>query len=319
MVITCHSYGPYDPLLLIGSSGKLVMPIFFFLSGLLITQSIEHSSSNRNFLWRRALRIYPGAWLAILVSACVIGPLVTTLPLRTYFTHPLFFQYLSNCFLVKVYFYLPGVFEHSIVGPFVNSSIWSLSLEIKLYILLVFTTFIPKKICIPLTAIVVLLLVIIGEFFYSPVETRLKDLLSNQFVLSSYTDYTVYFLVGNLCYYLHRHITIRNYWLPVIVVAWAAVLHSPFEDLIYFLLLPASVLFFSANQIKWIHAINPKADLSYGIYLWAFPAEQLITNYLHPANLTISFFLILLFITPIAFFSWTIVEKPALGLKRKIR
>jgi peptidoglycan/LPS O-acetylase OafA/YrhL len=319
MVITSHCYGYHDPLILIGGGSQIAMPVFFFLSGLLVAQSLDHSSSNLNFLWKRALRLYPGACLVILISACAIGPLITTLPPGTYFSHPLFFQYLLTCFLVQVYYFLPGVFQHSVLGPSVNASLWSLSLELKLYIALVLSTFIQKKSRIPLTATAILILFIIGTFFSSPTERQLKDIFSTNFVLYPYTELSVYFLIGNLCYYFRSRITIRNYWLPVILVTWWPGFHSPFSDLAGFLLIPALVLFFSASQTKWIHTITPKPDLSYGLYVWAFPTEQLVTNYLHPTNLTIRFLLVLLFTTLVAFLSWNLVEKPALGLKRRIK
>ena len=319
MVITTHCYGLQDPLAWIGGGSKIAMPAFFFLSGLLVAQSLDHSSSLRSFLWKRSLRLYPGACLVVLLSACVIGPLVTTLPPGTYFSHPLFFQYLRTCFLIQIYFDLPGVFEHSIIGPSVNVSLWSLSLELKLYIALALSTFIPKKSRIPLTAMAILLLFITGTFFYSSTEIRLKDLFSDNFVLYPYTELAVYFLIGNLCYHFRNRIIIRNYWLPIILLTWWPGLHSPFHDLALFLLIPALVLFLSSSQAKWIHAITPKSDLSYGLYVWAFPIEQLVANYLYRGNFTLRFLLILLFTTSIAFLSWNLVEKPALKLKKRIK
>ena len=319
MVIVLHCYRNDDPFALIGGSGHIAMPVFFFLSGLLVAQSLDNSSSKHNFLWKRALRLYPAACFVILLSACVIGPLTTTLPLRTYFSHPLFFQYLCACFLVREYLCLPGVFEHSVLGPLVNVPLWSLGLELKLYVALALSAFLPKKSRIPLTAVAILILFIIGTFFYSPVERRLNDVFYTNFVLYPFTQYTVYFLIGNLCYYFRKHITIRNYWLPVALVAWWPGLHSPFPDLAGFILIPALVLFLSASQAKWIHTLTPKPDLSYGLYVWAFPIEQLITNYLYPGNLAIRFLLVLLFTIPVAFLSWNMVEKPALRLKRRIK
>jgi peptidoglycan/LPS O-acetylase OafA/YrhL len=319
MVITSHCYGSHDPLALIGGGSKIAMPVFFFLSGLLVAQSLDHSSSKRSFLWKRALRLYPAVFLVILLSACLIGPLITTLPAGTYFSHPLFFQYLRTCFVVQVYYFLPGVFQHSRLGPSVNASLWSLSLELKLYLALALSAFIPKKSRIPLTAMAILILFLIGTFFYSSAEIRLKDLFLANFVLYPYTQLTIYFLTGNLCYYFRRNITICNYWLPIILITWWLGLHSPFSDLAAFLLIPALVLFFSASQNKWIRSIIPKSDLSYGLYLWAFPIQQLVVNYLSPGDLSLRFFLIILFTTPIAFLSWNLVEKPALQSKKRIK
>src|ERR1700749_4903885 len=55
--------------------------VFFAISGFLVTQSFEQSPNPRHFLAKRALRIFPGLFVATWVSAWVLGPLVSTLPL----------------------------------------------------------------------------------------------------------------------------------------------------------------------------------------------------------------------------------------------
>lgn len=46
---------------------------FFVLSGMLITRSAERTGVGR-YLWHRVLRIFPGFWLALLVTGLVAGP-----------------------------------------------------------------------------------------------------------------------------------------------------------------------------------------------------------------------------------------------------
>src|SRR4051812_12311820 len=53
---------------------KLAVSGFFFLSGVLITQSFENSRSFWDYVWRRSLRIFPGLWACLVVSAFVIVP-----------------------------------------------------------------------------------------------------------------------------------------------------------------------------------------------------------------------------------------------------
>ncbi len=228
-------------------------------------------------------------------------------------------QGLSTRLLIRNHLFLPGVFEHSILKPAVNIPLWSLGLELKLYIALTLSAFLPKKSRILLTATAILILFITNSFFYSPADSYLRNIFYPNFVLYPFTHYTACFLIGNLYYYFRNHITIRNYWLPIILTAWWPILHSPFPNLIDFILIPALTLFLSASKTRWIHTITPKSDLSYGLYVWAYPIEQLVVNYLQPENLTIRFFLVLLFTIPLAFLSWNLVEKPALKLKRKIR
>ncbi|GAA1572352.1 acyltransferase [Dactylosporangium maewongense] len=55
--------------------GTLAVFGFFVLSGLLITRSAAHTSVWR-FAWHRALRILPGLWVCLLVTAFVAAPVV---------------------------------------------------------------------------------------------------------------------------------------------------------------------------------------------------------------------------------------------------
>lgn len=55
--------------------GTLAVFGFFVLSGLLITRSARHTGVGR-FAWHRALRILPGLWVCLLVTAFVAAPVV---------------------------------------------------------------------------------------------------------------------------------------------------------------------------------------------------------------------------------------------------
>jgi len=48
------------------------VPIFFVISGVLISKSYEHSDSLRDYLRNRCLRIFPGLWVCLVVSVAVI-------------------------------------------------------------------------------------------------------------------------------------------------------------------------------------------------------------------------------------------------------
>ncbi|GAB3850174.1 acyltransferase family protein [Dactylosporangium cerinum] len=57
------------------NTGTLAVFGFFVLSGLLITRSAARTSLPR-FVWHRMLRILPGLWVCLLVTAFVVAPLV---------------------------------------------------------------------------------------------------------------------------------------------------------------------------------------------------------------------------------------------------
>ena len=70
----------------------------------------------------------------VLLSAFVLGPILTTLPLTAYFTHSVTFDYLWSAAL-NIRYFLPGVFGTNIYPSAVNGSLWSIPAEWLMYLL----------------------------------------------------------------------------------------------------------------------------------------------------------------------------------------
>lgn len=82
--------------------------MFFALSGFLIVGSAVRTGSIGKFFANRVLRIFPALSVETLLSALILGPLATSLPIREYLSHPEFHRYFGNI-VGWIYFYLPGV------------------------------------------------------------------------------------------------------------------------------------------------------------------------------------------------------------------
>src|ERR1700730_16267859 len=86
-----------EPLILLTGNQSILglagVFVFFAISGFLVTQSFEQTASPLHFLEKGALRIFPGLFVATLLSAFVLGPIVTTLPLGGYLSRPEPYQY----------------------------------------------------------------------------------------------------------------------------------------------------------------------------------------------------------------------------------
>src|SRR5258707_467050 len=227
----CYGYGHQDPFQRLTGNGVrssyIAMPVFFFLSGLFVTQSLDHSPSGINFLWRRFLRLYPAVFLFVLLSALVMGPLVTSLPLNEYFTHPLFRQYWQTSLLFSVYHQLPGVFTTSPHGSLVNASLWSMPVEIKLYLMLFLLGLFRSRRLLPIAAAAGIAFLALGSIFYIPFQSSLQKILGPSFSLGPYTNFAVYFLIGVVTYHYRRKIIVYNYWLILLPVAWLALTQLP--------------------------------------------------------------------------------------------
>ena len=106
--------------------GPLGVYIFFTISGYLVVDSWRRDPSLWRFAARRSLRIFPGLAVCVLLSAFVLGPILTPLPLRTYFTHSQVTDYLANIVL-DIHYSLPLVFATNPYPHVVNGSLWSLA------------------------------------------------------------------------------------------------------------------------------------------------------------------------------------------------
>jgi len=143
-VIVGHAYAisPQPPLedtvlglLHFDYSGSLAVKFFFFLSGLLVVNSIISKPDAFNFLLKRACRIFPGLLVCLLVSVFIVGPLFTKLPLLEYFSSADTWKYIfKNLLLYNMQWKLTGVFTESKFG--LNGSLWTLPYEVLCYIYL---------------------------------------------------------------------------------------------------------------------------------------------------------------------------------------
>lgn len=70
--------------------------MFFALSGFLVIGSLERSKTLVTFLGLRAFRIVPTLKVDVVLAALIIGPIVTTLDFKEYFTEIGFRSYFLN-------------------------------------------------------------------------------------------------------------------------------------------------------------------------------------------------------------------------------
>src|SRR6185295_17175323 len=84
----------------------------------------------------RALRILPALFVVVILSAFVLGPALTTLPLLQYLGDAELRGFLGNIVLLPQTTSLPGVFETPPPKLGVNGSLWTLPYEGLCYALL---------------------------------------------------------------------------------------------------------------------------------------------------------------------------------------
>lgn len=135
-VLVSHSYlflGLQEPLeRWTGHSlGEHAVQVFFILSGIVVTESYRRGRGLADFAVARALRIFPALVVCVLLTATLIGPLMTTRTLAEYAGDPGVVRYvMKTLLLITGAAPLPGVFETLPAPGLVNMSLWTLKFEV---------------------------------------------------------------------------------------------------------------------------------------------------------------------------------------------
>ncbi|MDP9054665.1 MAG: acyltransferase [Acidobacteriota bacterium] len=112
--------------------GNRAVDCFFVISGYLIFRSCRRSTSLRTYALKRARRLYPALFAAVLGST-ILGAFITRLPLSAYLSLPTLRYIACNlCFATFLAPTLPGVFEQN-RDVFVNGPLWTLKIELMFY------------------------------------------------------------------------------------------------------------------------------------------------------------------------------------------
>jgi peptidoglycan/LPS O-acetylase OafA/YrhL len=279
--------------------------VFFAVSGFLVTQSFEQTRSPLRYLIKRVLRIFPAYLVCLVLTAFVLGPIVTTLPLGDYLHRPGPYNYLyyNSFFDIRVH-ELPGVmFVDNPIGLEINGSLWSLGCEFDMYLMVLvlgMLRLLRWPVCIALLALGMACIAFPGTLGF----------------LGGWGWTLSFFAIGMILYKL-RDTRIFDGRLALLALAGLA-LSIPLQQFI--LLFPV----FGCYLALYI-ALHPKlpiiratrfGDLSYGLYIFGWPSEQIVIWLLHGhAEWWQVFLLATLLAGSLAFLSWHLVEKRALRLK----
>ncbi|HEV8016565.1 MAG TPA: acyltransferase [Stellaceae bacterium] len=284
--------------------------VFFAVSGFLVTQSFEQTRSPLRYLAKRCLRIFPAYYVCLIATALVLGPIVTTLPLGDYFGSPEPWNYLyyNSFFDIRAHT-LPGVlFVNNAVGLEVNGSLWSLGCEFDMY-LMVLVLGMLRLLNLP----VCLALLALGMACIA-----FPDALG---FLGGWGWTLSFFAAGMVLYKLRdtRIFAISVFDGRIALLALAGLaLSIPLRQFI--LLFPVFGCYLALYLA--LHAKLPLiratrfGDLSYGLYIFGWPSEQIVIWLLRGQAAWWQVFLLAsLLAGALAFLSWHLVEKRALHLK----
>lgn len=300
--------------------GALAVAGFFLISGYLITQSWIADPSIGRFLARRALRIYPAFVVASLVSVFIVGPLGSD-PARYFHTLDV------RRFLVELLTLrdprTPPVFAGT-AAPFVNGSMWTISFEFRCYLLAMVCGLIGLFRWKPALAVLVSTLVAFVGWPHAMIDPAVTQHalfgIKAIRISGNMMWFASLFLVGAGYCVLRAHVRYRMAgWLLAAVLLYLSFLFSDF--LRVGILLAGSYFIFAIASARSIAPVGwlGKVDLSYGMYLYGFPVQKLLSWYLPGIGPWVLCSVTLPVCALLAWLSWRLIEQPALKLKPRKR
>lgn len=291
-----------------GSFGELAVLMFFVISGFLITASYQKSPNLRSFITNRLLRLVPGLIFVVLLTIFVLGPIVTTLPLDVYFARVSTRMYLWNILIYPQVGGLPGVFENLPHPGAINGALWTLRIEFTMYLVIPILAWLrllePKRIWWVVVFFWIMFVHYLGKknppiYFYMESVPLFK--------------FGFIYMVGSALYVCRNLIPFRFEYALLSAILFVGCLYTPFAMYGMLLFLAYPLLYF--GLLPKFRVRIP--DISYGVYIFAFPLQQTYMHYIGHAK-SLAWFPVTVapFVTICALISWYLVEKPALGLKR---
>ena len=310
--------GTSVPLFLGEGVQALGVKIFFLAGGFLISKSWIADPSPKKYAIKRIMRIFPALIVYCILVTFVFGPILSTLSVKEYFSRSEIFVYLKNIFLYPIYS-LPGVFGYNPYPNAVNGSLWTLPVEVTLYMIVPIVIIIfglHKKNNKSLTCIVVF-----TAFLCVCQMIRLKYFPSLRFVIYgtdivSAFDLVPWYFIGMIYTYpcIQRRLNIQISMILILLLSCIPA-DAMMTNVLKYLAFPYIVFSFVLIEKPLFSMAFRKCEISYGVYLYSFFVQQsvvYIAQMMHCTMGYLGYYAVSIIATCIfAFASAKLVEEPA--------
>jgi peptidoglycan/LPS O-acetylase OafA/YrhL len=289
--------------------GSIAVKLFFFISGLVVTDSLLRKGSVPGFLLARFFRLWPALAVLLVLTAFVAGPLLTDWDVASYLRDPATRGYVMDNLLFNPGRELPGLFPGNPRPQEVNGALWTLRYEVAAYawLLVCFVLGVARRrwICALL-----LVLVYVDPLLPHPL------LPTSQTGNPQIAYLPCCFVLGACLACWKKKIVLRWEYVLALAALLAVFRSSLLGPHLLILTVLVSVLHLSATPL--LLRLRPPADLSYGIYLWGFPVQQVVAQAWGDGGFALNFMASLLGAALLALASWRWVERPAIALGSRL-
>ena len=291
--------------------GNVFVDGFFAISGFLILASWTRHPRWWWYLQARILRIMPAYYVCLISTAAIFAPLSLLLMGNRYTdaTASSSVSYvMANSMLKMRQYGISGTLTNVPYPNVWNGSLWTLWWEFLCYLgilalgvtrLLKFRGTLPIAFALAMGA-----------------EILLKiDLTGNNFVNTA-PRFATMFLAGSLVFQYRSKLPVSG---TLVGAAFAIiVLSSVLPDYRIVAALPLAYALICAGAMMKSKRLVLRNDVSYGIYIYAFPTQQIVATLSGQGLGIFGFFVVSTLATvPIAAASWFSIERPALRLKKR--
>lgn len=298
-------------------SGSLGVFAFFLLSGILITASFDRQRSASRFVALRAARIWPPVAAGSLFVVFVLGPLFTTLPLREYFSSWSTWSNLNTVTTLFVWapWKLPGVFEHNHAGNMICPPLWTLTIEVHYYLVVLLAGMLgllKSRRSMIVAVLIGLIPFLLRPHLHPHFALGIRDLAEKPGGYAYFPEPV--FLAGMLLYAYRDRVVISGWIAVALLCVYLGLRGTPLAQPVFYVAFGYGVLWCGTTPL--LRRFVPRNDYSLGIYIYGFPVQQCVASlWPHLYHLT-ALLVAAPFIYALAWLSWHCVEKPALGWTR---
>ncbi|MCU0442980.1 MAG: acyltransferase [Bacteroidia bacterium] len=304
------------------SNGQIILSYvgvkgFFVLSGYLIYQSMERSKSVFDYFFKRFLRLFPALFVMLILTLTVLVPIAYQ-GNANFYSDPSYWSYFwKNLLLYPTQYFIDGVFENNPHPNIVNGSLWTIAYEFTMYVCIALFLGIRQRNVFTKWLVTILVCVLI-------ILQMLVPQLAQKVSFGSYLDSALmidlgtFFLIGStLAAHQIERLTYKWIWICIFLLLIAICIYSNVFMVFRYFILPLPILLFGLSATRYLKSIGEYVgDLSYGIYIYGFPIQQLVVYYLNPIQPIVLTFIGLLITGIVSYCSWHWIEAPALKLKR---
>ena len=278
----------------------------------MIFKSLMNSHTLKGYYWRRFLRLYPGLFCCTSYNNFFIAFLYESE--ISFLKNKDVYTYLpNNLSLYRIQYSIQRVLSKNTYHSAINGSLWTICYEFTLYLLLSLLILFRNNIKIVQGVFLVLFIIMyIGYVFYFDYLSEINFIgLEGKHFLNLGN----FFICGSLLSSLQiEKMNYKKIGLGFVFFIFIISIYFGVYNLLKHILFTILILLVALNPINKICKFGKIGDLSYGIYIYSFPIQQILMYFFKFNGKQLLFMSLVLSIF-FGFFSWHLIEKKAMSYK----